>query len=341
MGFCAEVTTLTSPQMASPLTPVVVTPNASSRPAPPSPSSISGRALSQDKHPNSSSQAVSPNSSRVVTPNASIARPAATQASPISSRTPSHDAPKDSQLSPNTHPRTTREAVQKGTPPSAVVPSSVCVDGARYIIRPMSSKVSRLSSVPVSRHMITGTAPATPRQAPMSARVTIDSPAEAHGKRFTMVDPSHTTPAATSPEAGRFDEISGSRQTVAMAPKTSVAATYHLLAKRKKDAPNSPKPGASTMDQRPIERKVKDPPKITPRQVVAVSSVSSPHYGLRQVITTSTTPRVASPVQVSRVVGSVTSPSVTPRVSPMPRAMAVTMPQARMAYPTAWAYGRH
>lgn len=72
-------------------------------------------------------------------------------------------------------------------------------------------------------------------------------------------------------------------------------------------------------------------PKITPRQVLA-----SPHYGVRQVIT----PRLAgSPVQVSRVVGS---PAVTPRVSPMPRAMAVsTMPQARMAYPTAWAYSRH
>eukprot|EP00435_Cladocopium_sp_Y103_P011191 s1290_g2.t3 len=337
-----RVTTLTSPQMASPhistpkSSPVVVTPNASmSRPcAPPSPSSISPRAFSPDKHP----QAASPNSSRAVTPNASISRPmtAATHVSPISSRTPSHDGPKDSQLSPGTHARTTREAVQKGTPPTTVVPSSMCMDGqARYIIRPMSSKVSRLSSVPVSRHMVTGTvtAPATPRQTPMSARApSRDSPADALNKRFTMVDashgshghPSHVAPA--SPEIGRFEEISGTRQQVAgMAQKTSVAATYHLLAKRKKDAPPaSPKPGASTLDQRPIERaaaKVKEPnmanvsnPKITPRQVLA-----SPHYGVRQVIT----PRVAgSPVQVSRVVGS---PAVTPRVSPMPRAMAVAL----------------
>lgn len=354
-----RVTTLTSPQMASPhvstpkSSPVVVTPNASmSRPcAPPSPSSISGRAFSPDKHP----QAASPNSSRAVTPNASVSRPmtTATHVSPISSRTPSHDGPKDTQLSPGTHARTTREAVQKGTPPTTVVPSSMCLDGqARYIIRPMSSKVSRLSSVPVSRHMVTGTvtAPATPRQTPMSARApSRDSPADAH-KRFTMVDashgshgPSHVAPA--SPEVGRFEEISGTRQQVAnTAQKTSVAATYHLLAKRKKDAPPppaSPKPGASTLDQRPIERaaaKVKESnmanvsnPKITPRQVLA-----SPHYGVRQVIT----PRLAgSPVQVSRVVGS---PAVTSRVSPMPRVMAVsTMPQARMAYPTAWAYSRH
>lgn len=355
-----RVTTLASPQMASPhvstpKSPVVVTPNTSmSRPcAPPSPSSISGRAFSPDKP-----QAASPNSSRAVTPNASISRPmTATHVSPISSRTPSHDGPKDTQLSPGTHARTTREAVQKGTPPTTVVPSSMCLDGqARYIIRPMSSKVSRLSSVPVSRHMVTGTvtAPATPRQTPMSARApSRDSPADAHNKRFTMVDashgshghPSHVAPA--SPEVSRFEEISGTRQQVAnTAQKTSVAATYHLLAKRKKDAPSvpsvpaSPKPGASTLDQRPIERvaaKVKEPnvanvsnPKITPRQVLA-----SPHYGVRQVIT----PRVAgSPVQVSRVVGS---PAVTPRVSPMPRAMVSTMPQARMAYPTAWAYSRH
>ena len=274
------------------------------RPLPPFPGGLSLRTSIPRQH--------HPNSSRAVTPNASVSRPmtTATHVSPISSRTPSHDGPKDTQLSPGTHARTTREAVQKGTPPTTVVPSSMCLDGqARYIIRPMSSKVSRLSSVPVSRHMVTGTvtAPATPRQTPMSARApSRDSPADAH-KRFTMVDashgshgPSHVAPA--SPEVGRFEEISGTRQQVAnTAQKTSVAATYHLLAKRKKDAPPppaSPKPGASTLDQRPIERaaaKVKESnmanvsnPKITPRQVLA-----SPHYGVRQVIT----PRLAgSPV---------------------------------------------
>lgn len=139
-----------------------------------------------------------------------------------------------------------------------------------------------------------------------------------------MVD---VAPAAASlsvpADTSRFEEISRAQKT------TSVAATYHLLAKRKKT--EASRPGASTLDtERPMERpKVKEAPKITPRQVLA-----SPHYGVRQVIT----PRVAgSPVQVSRVVGS---PAVTPRVSPMPRAMAV-MPQARMAYPTAWACSRH
>eukprot|EP00438_Fugacium_kawagutii_P025529 Skav228456 [mRNA] locus=scaffold1058:221962:226430:- [translate_table: standard] len=312
---------LASPQMASPQahvsTPkaspaVVVTPNGSmSRPcgAPPSPS-VSGRALSQDKH----AQAASPNSSRVVTPTSSRPMTGFTGTTPISSRTPSHEAPKDAQLSPGTNPRTTREAV---------VPSSVCLDGqARYIIRPMSSKVSRLTSVPVGSRPVT--APATPRQTLSARGPSRDSPLPT--QRFTMVDGAAASLSVPA-DASRFEEIS-------RAQKTSVAATYHLLAKRKKT--EASRPGASTLDQRTVERpmerpKVKEAPKITPRQVLA-----SPHYGVRQVIT----PRVAgSPVQMSRVVGS---PAVTPRVSPMPRAMAVsTMPQARMAYPTAWACSRH
>eukprot|EP00434_Breviolum_minutum_P024739 symbB.v1.2.021849.t1/scaffold1913.1/size122320/5 len=345
---------IATPQMASPQpyvstpksSPVVVTPNASlSRPcAPPSPASISGRALSQDKHP---TQVTSPNSSRAVTPNASISRPimAGTQATPLASRTASHETPQDAHVSPTTNPRTTREAVQKGTPPPAVVPSSMCLDGqARYIIRPVSSKVSRLSSVPISRHMITGavTAPPTPRQTLSARAPSKESPAQAQSetardsKRFTMVDPR----VPPSPETTSRIE----------------AATYHLLAKRKKTTkdsdpvPSHPKPGASTLDRSMERPKPKESnPKVTPRQV---HSVASPPYGIRQVIT----PRVsdtrqvrpqaaplrtvASPVQMSRVLGSPT-PVGTPHISPMSRAMVSTVPATGMAYPSAWAYGRH
>jgi len=272
---------------------------------------------------------------------------AGTQATPLASRTASHETPQDAHVSPATNPRTTREAVQKGTPPPAVVPSSMCLDGqARYIIRPVSSKVSRLSSVPISRHMITGavTAPPTPRQTLSARAPSKESPAQAQSetardsKRFTMVDPR----VPPSPETTSRIE--------------AATATYHLLAKRKKTTkdsdpvPSHPKPGASTLDRSMERPKPKESnPKVTPRQV---HSVASPPYGIRQVIT----PRVsdtrqvrpqaaplrtvASPVQMSRVLGSPT-PVGTPHISPMTRAMVSTVPATGMAYPSAWAYGRH
>eukprot|EP00437_Effrenium_voratum_P055875 CAMPEP_0181525444 /NCGR_PEP_ID=MMETSP1110-20121109/68971_1 /TAXON_ID=174948 /ORGANISM="Symbiodinium sp., Strain CCMP421" /LENGTH=657 /DNA_ID=CAMNT_0023656249 /DNA_START=111 /DNA_END=2081 /DNA_ORIENTATION=+ len=144
---------------------------------------------------------VTPNSSRMaVTPDTSMSRPAVQQTTPNSSRAVvTHDRPEPStpnssrMVTPDASMSLPRPAVQVAMPTSPYLgherdekhavhaTPEVRFDGTtRYVIRPVNSKVARSSTVPVSQRP----APSTPRQ-PMSSRPTSSPKQE---ERFTVVE---------------------------------------------------------------------------------------------------------------------------------------------------------
>jgi len=327
---------------------------------------------------------VTPNSSRMaVTPDTSMSRPAVQQTTPNSSRAVvTHDRPEPStpnssrMVTPDASMSLPRPAVQVAMPTSPYLgherdekhavhaTPEVRFDGTtRYVIRPVNSKVARSSTVPVSQRP----APSTPRQ-PMSSRPTSSPKQE---ERFTVVEVKTGLDEEVLQELKQqgiprdyaISCLQGNKQ-------NSITATYHhlLAAKRRRTTtPRGPERatspsvphGASAMDQRPHSEMGREKAKVATRVVASpnpVHRITRPDVQVaapsQRVVTPDVREAHASQAHVpghpqARFVRPMVSTPMASQGSPV-RVVAgtpgtprqVTRGVApRMAYPTAWAYG--